>query len=227
LKDSDCSGAVAGGSPRAAATLGAQNGSESLANWQTLDLGPGAPARTNGTTGLVNIPFITKAGQVTPPVTITINSNSQQGFANSFVPGVSPDTYYGYSLLLSQATFLLHETGHAASIWRLPTSVRDDSIETLGSEASQAQSNLNSQTIADACFPQGDFGGTPDLGDVGGGVLAEKTQGGDLYRASDNPNSANLSTAPAPSDNNKGVPLPLLNDEREKGLTGRYIGVLW
>jgi hypothetical protein len=165
LASSSCSDAVDGGSSQAAATLGAQNGTQSLATITTDDLGSGIVINgfrvgealvTEGTPVRFPNSGIPIPGDFQPPVTITVNSNPTFGFSNGYIPG--------YSLQVSQAIGFLHETGHAAVINGLPSVVTHDTsgVDPLTGASLSLQNDF---AVGDACFPQGDFGG--NQGSVG------------------------------------------------------------
>ena len=99
---------------------------------------------------------------------IAVNSNPVNGFLNGIV-----DTYQP---IASQTIGLLHDLGHAAYNAGIPTAVVPDNRFVAGSAALSAQ---NSETIGNACLPQGDAGGNQGPLDQvtstdGGAVQAER-----------------------------------------------------
>lgn len=155
LGSQSCSDAVSGGSPQAAATLGAQNGAAALASITTGDLGNyfenGIVAMTHGTITWDphNVPFseLGPLPYLGPPYSIELNIGSGPLPVTPFLFDRSP----GYSLLATQAITLLHETGHAATFNGLSSIVQPNDAGSLSMQ--------NQYAIGDACFPQGDFGG--------------------------------------------------------------------
>jgi hypothetical protein len=169
LNDPGCAQAVAGGSPRAAATLGGPGNAEPLATFATPnDLGPGSGIETRGTEQYAvfnnaRIPLSTQG----PPVTMTVNTNAVLGFMNGYVAG--------YALMASQEIGMLHDTGHAATLNGLQSVVVWDPADpTLPPGAANPLSLMNNENIGNACLPQGDFGG--NQGPSGGPVVIPAIQ---------------------------------------------------
>ncbi len=160
LSDTGCAQAVDGGSPAAAATLGSPDGANPLQT--TITTGDQPPTTQGGATFVtgattegtaINLPDSgVPSGVYGPPVTIAVNSNPSSLFLQAMP---------GYSIQLTQAIYLMHEVAHAAVLNGLSSVVVDDSTQaTQGSQqASVDLSTQNTAAIADACYPQGDFGG--------------------------------------------------------------------
>jgi RHS repeat-associated protein len=156
LNNTQCALAVAGGSDRAAATLGVNNGSAPLASITTGNVPPlpgvGVPAIE---TGAEPAYLYNASGTPIAPagVSVTMTINTAPG---GFFDG---PRLAGYSRQLTQAIGLLHDTGHAALYNDLASSVITDDPAVVGNFASPYISEQNDVNIAQACFPQGDFGG--------------------------------------------------------------------
>lgn len=87
---------------------------------------------------------------------ITMNSNALGFFMNpGLVSVMGTGTGTGYTNQAFQTIELLHELGHGSAFYGAPSAIVEDS-------GSASLSGQNTQTIENACFPQGDFGGNQD-----------------------------------------------------------------
>jgi RHS repeat-associated protein len=172
LNDPSCASAVDGGTGAATGTLNAATGQGpqefSLATITTQDLGP---SLGNGGISVETFPFLPDFTSIySSQSSIVLNTNSTLGFINGAIPG--------YSVLLSQVEGILHDTGHAAYNNFLPSAVVPDGPGVAGSgQASLEMSLQNSETVANACLPQGDFGGNQGPVDQGSTAVAAAVSG--------------------------------------------------
>lgn len=149
LNDPGCASAVDGGTGTAQATLqnaldpGSSPSTMILGTIMVEDDGPGSNVNTyQSLHPILNLGFDLNLSE------IAVNSNPVNGFVNGRIAG------YGY--IASQTIGLLHDTAHAAYNAGIPTAVVPDNRFVAGSAALSAQ---NSETIGNACLPQGDAGG--------------------------------------------------------------------
>jgi RHS repeat-associated protein len=150
----DCAQAVDGNSGVASATLTANPFAIGLnTTMGSNDLGATGPLAT----AYWYYPLPGPPNPWTTQSTITFNSNATNGFFNGSVPNY--DTY------MSQAIVLLHELAHIAGAVGFPSAVLPDATNIPGPLGGNQMSLNNSQTIADACFPEGDGGDNPGPAD--------------------------------------------------------------
>jgi hypothetical protein len=169
LNDPECARAVDGGTGIAAETLADNLGTSDpddsgfgTITMASLPMNEGGETVTTGTVDATdqngNLYF---TGQFTS--TITLSSNPIGLFMNPWLGYVlSTGTGTGYSNTTFQAIELGHELGHGSANYGAPSAIVNES-------GNAGLSMQNTQTIANACFPQGDFGGNQGPVDQGSG----------------------------------------------------------
>jgi RHS repeat-associated protein len=166
VNNSSCAQAVDGGTGMAASNLQANlsqadsSGDLQLQDYNSISTGNISSPGIGGTTTSPNVEItgVNSSGtQVFVGVTstTTMNSNSlglfmNPNFVSTWLTGGRGAT--GYTDWAFRAIEILHESGHAAARAGAPSAIVDD-------DPSVPQtSELNTQTIENACYPQGDFG---------------------------------------------------------------------
>ncbi|MFZ0800596.1 MAG: RHS repeat-associated core domain-containing protein [Terriglobales bacterium] len=122
----------------------------------------GVTAQNGGTWSQLNSEGFQQSMGVTS--NITMNSNPSGYFMDpNTLSENSPNvgTATGYSTQTFQTIEVLHEIGHAANFYFLNAGIAPPSAmvtDGMGGEAGAVASIQNTNTAANACFPQGDFG---------------------------------------------------------------------